>query len=349
MLSTNPPLHQFFQQALPLSVCEPVEMTFSSCVESLEIEASRTIGKTAKMVYMIGGTMYTIRCQFALSGEKVLIIKHVIGQGNFKIVKQIVDVANRTVFARAKIIAWKHLEQAKLTQMVRSLEAECSFMILCQQSQIRHIPRLLSKRMSEDKMIGFDVEYCSEGDAEKLVRTPPFSRNEVKKRLYLLKDVAEAVSDLHALHLGHNDLKPKNILLTTIRQRETEAKIGDFGGIGRIGTPILQSNFFFSDYETRQALQQGTAVTSTANNVWSIGMLIFNFLYGESENPICSLMEEVPSKVDWEAACHQISAKLILENPLDQLISSILCAQKEEWPSAAVIATTLQEICQAFD
>jgi serine/threonine protein kinase len=100
--------------------------------------------------------------------------------------------------------------------------------------------------------IGFDLEYCSRGNADQLNVVLPLVKLEIVSRLHLLLDIAETLSDLHALFLCHTDFKPQNILLTVNLSGKIEAKISDFGGIEAIGKPITQCNFLFSDYETRK-------------------------------------------------------------------------------------------------
>lgn len=336
--------HTFFQVNFPPQISSSIELTLSSCAEDLLQRAAESEKKKASIAHLIAGIIFKMRFSLAPSGETTLELSNFVGTGSFKKVQRIVDIFHQRVFARAKIKGWRHMPSSQLSWCMQSIETEFSWMVFCREHHVRHVPEPFNLYKHEHLSIGFDFEYFSEGDADRFSLSPPDSIAELKTRLHVLQDLAQTISDLHSLGLAHTDLKPQNIILKRDARGAIEAMLSDFGGIGRVGNKIAQYSFLFSDYQTRQELGHPNATISIDSNLWALGLFIFNFTYGEQENPICNLFEKVPELPVWNEACSSLLTKLHREHPIDDLIYSIIAPERHNRPPAAIIAARLEAI-----
>lgn len=335
---------ELFQKYFASSVSIILEETVRAYVDELVVRAQERADKKARTVRMIGGSVFSIRCLLTSSEPPTFEITNSVAQGTSKTIRRVLDLSHQVLFARAKIKNRKLLPQRCLEKMSQTIDREYSLMVFCQEKHVRHVLQPLLIRKQGSLTIGFDFEYCSVGNADQLKVLFPLAKREILQRLHILLDIAETLTDLHALHLCPTDFKPQNILLTSRLPGELEAKICDFEGIEAEGQPIAQCNFLFSDYETRKGFREDIAMASNEGNIWSLGLFIFNFIYGELENPICALLEEVPSEEDWEQARQTLLSKLSKGKPIDDLIYSIFAPPRDHRPTAKAIASRLETI-----
>ena len=103
-----------------------------------------------------------------------------------------------------------------------------------------------------------------------------FERDDIEldvKRIYL--QVLDAVIYLHKNSVYHQDLKPQNILLSSLKQ--PIIKLSDFGS-------AKSSNYFNGEvltttyYAAPEIFNGIVGSSNSANDVWSLGVILFNLL-----------------------------------------------------------------------
>lgn len=146
---------------------------------------------------------------------------------------------------------------------------------------------------------------------------------------YILKDVASALSHLHDNGIVHFDLKPANILLTTLSDR-VRCKLCDFGTGRNIetdedGNEILFEFYIGTDEFTPPEVNaSGEAFKGPPCDAWTLGTCLYGFAVGNlpfydpehKENVyelIASKTLEVPKSVDEKTK--EIIERLLDKNP----------------------------------
>ena len=136
-----------------------------------------------------------------------------------------------------------------------------------------NIARLLDASAGVGDTPNFVMEYI-----EGVPLMEYLQRNGVE-RLALFLKICEAVQYAHANLVIHRDLKPQNILVNEVG----EPKLLDFG-IGKIlndpagDASITLRRSFSLDYASPEQIRGG--VISTATDVYSLGLILFEMLTG---------------------------------------------------------------------
>ena len=134
------------------------------------------------------------------------------------------------------------------------------------------------------RITGFDegkkeiyLEYAEGGDLDNLLANNKALPLEFK--IYLIKEIAEGLVDIHSKKIKHGDLKPKNILLST-KYKEGEAypipKICDFG----LSSYHNELKGYTSRYAPPEVLKAEKKLTDKSD-IFSFGMTIYHILKGE--------------------------------------------------------------------
>ncbi len=139
--------------------------------------------------------------------------------------------------------------------------------------------------------------------------------------------IAEAMDHAHGLGVVHRDLKPANIL---IERENGHPKVLDFGlakdTSGLLTTAITADGVTVgtAGYISPERIAEPNAPATPSSDIWALGALVYEGLYGRSAFPGRSFAEVadrvVAGKIDWKppAGSPQVDArvKLILESCL---------------------------------
>lgn len=137
-----------------------------------------------------------------------------------------------------------------------------------------HVARLVDAGSSESLGPWFAMEYV---DGEPLTHHADHARLDVRARLALWLQVAEAVAYAHRHAIVHRDLKPGNVLV----DRAGRAKLLDFG-IAKFIDPLAPATDSAAAFTARYASPEQVAgePATTATDVHGLGLLLYELLCG---------------------------------------------------------------------
>jgi serine/threonine-protein kinase len=168
-----------------------------------------------------------------------------------------------------------------------------------------HIARLYDAGMTEDGQPYLVMEYVEGLPLDEYCDAHYLS---LEARIELFRRVCSAVQHAHRNLLVHRDLKPANVLVTAAG----EPKLLDFGIAKQLSEAGLETRTGLRLMTPRYASPeqvQGEAVT-TASDVYSLGVLLYELLAGRSPYPAAdsrpslerAVVEEIPGKPSDAAA-----------------------------------------------
>lgn len=199
---------------------------------------------------------------FAISDE--------LGRGKFAVVKKCEEKATGKVFA-AKFIRKRRRGRDCRAEVIHELAvleaARCN-------------PRIINLHAayeSEHDIILL-LEYAAGGEIfDHCISDELLSEGEI---IRLIRQILEGIHLLHQSNVVHLDLKPQNILLTSLRPLG-DIKIVDFGLARRLGAAgELREILGTPEYVAPEILNYEPITTAT--DLWSIGVITFMLITGES-------------------------------------------------------------------
>jgi serine/threonine-protein kinase ULK/ATG1 len=220
------------------------------------------------------------------------------------------------------IVAIKCIEIHSLSP--KSKENLLTEIQLMKQLDHKHIVKL--KDFNWDKTyIYIIMEYCSGGDLLHLIHTREKLEERVARRF--LRQLALALKYLHERGIAHMDLKPQNLLLSSLSS--PILKVADFGvaqhlnsgerGHSQRGSPLYMAPeiFLAKTYDSKVDL-------------WSVGVILYEAVYGRAplaSNTLDRLMEKVmdprpiqlPDDSSLSEECRDLLSKLLQRNPEDRM------------------------------
>lgn len=193
-----------------------------------------------------------------------------LGSGKFGNVYLARHIKTRFVVA-IKVI---HLEQLVKNKIQHQLRREIEI-----QTNLLH-PNILRLYgyFHDTTRVFFVLEYCAQGELYAILRKK--GRFDEPTSAKYIAQLAQALQHCHAKHVIHRDIKPENLLV----DENGNLKIADFGWSvhysERTDTCRRQTLCGTLDYIPPEMLNRGQS-HGTAADMWSVGVLLFEFLYGK--------------------------------------------------------------------
>ncbi|TVY38943.1 Serine/threonine-protein kinase [Lachnellula subtilissima] len=147
------------------------------------------------------------------------------------------------------------------------------------QSNLRHLNILqLFGHFHDSKRIFLIIEFAAKGELYKHLRRE--NRFPEWKAAQYVAQMAAALKYCHKKHIMHRDIKPENILLGS----HGEIKLSDFGWSVHAPSNRRETLCGTLDYLPPEMLKPGRDknVYSNKVDIWSLGVLTYEFLVGEA-------------------------------------------------------------------
>ncbi|CAD8165375.1 unnamed protein product [Paramecium octaurelia] len=201
-----------------------------------------------------------------------------IGKGTFGEVCLGRDTKTQEVVA-VKIINIKANDK-NFDQMRKLCENECQIM---QRLQHPNLVKFYSFQRTLNN-IYFMMEYCEGGSLDQYIARKCPHKNQLKylaetEARIILSQIVDGYKEMYKQNIVHRDLKPSNILMS-----KGIAKISDFGFskmLQDFDNQILQTFAGTPLYMSPQILNpQAQRQYSTKTDIWSLGIIFYEVLYG---------------------------------------------------------------------
>lgn len=138
--------------------------------------------------------------------------------------------------------------------------------------------------IDEGEFVYIIMEYCDSGDLSSILGRP------MKEHIaqYYLQQIASGLKHLNDMHIFHRDLKPRNIMLTNNKKT---IKITDFGFAKPTYQSLHHSMCGSPLYMAPEILHKKPYSTKT--DLWSIGVILYEMLFGTTPFSQCTHMPEL--------------------------------------------------------
>jgi serine/threonine protein kinase len=203
--------------------------------------------------------------------EKYIVTSEVIGRGSFGTVYRGFEKDDRELIVAVKVIP---MEKAKSDQLfLKLLKREIEIL---KKLHNPNIVQLYHVTRTQNNLYLF-LEYCRDGDLTTALKARGGRLSE-KEAVEYFRQICEGFRELYENNILHRDIKPANILL-----HENKAKLSDFGFAKvteEMDKPIMMTMLGTPLYMAPQILAEEKF--SSKCDVWSLGMVFFELLYGKT-------------------------------------------------------------------
>ncbi|WCJ22524.1 Serine/threonine-protein kinase ATG1a [Euphorbia peplus] len=222
-------------------------------------------------------------------------------------------------------VAVKEIDKRLLTPKISdNLLKEISIL-----STINHpnIIRLFDSIQTEDKIF-LVLEYCDGGDLADYINRRGKVSEDVAR--HFMRQIAAGLQVLHEKHLIHRDLKPQNLLLSSL-EATPQLKIGDFGFARSLTPEDLAATLCGSPLYMAPEIIQNLKYDAKAD-LWSVGAILFQLVTGKLpfhgntqyqlfQNILASTELQFPEGAleDLHPDCVDLCRSLLHRNPVERL------------------------------
>lgn len=212
-----------------------------------------------------------------------------LGRGSFSIVYIGISCLDQDYIKKGDKVAIKVIKTRNLTaKALEVLEDEISIMNLIKTNPHPNIVYCYDViRLHNEVFI--IMEYCDSGDLATIIKRP------IKEKYaqFYFCQLSNGLKYLDYHNIIHRDIKPKNILLTNNRRI---LKIADFGLAKKIIDISLNETVCGSPlYMAPEIINNNPYNNQT--DLWSIGMILYEMLYGEHPFEKCKSVPELKDQL----------------------------------------------------
>ncbi|XP_063041297.1 death-associated protein kinase 2 isoform X2 [Engraulis encrasicolus] len=206
--------------------------------------------------------------------EDLYEIGEVLGSGHFGQVREVRERASGALWA-GKFVKIRRGAGSRLGMERKSVEREVEVLQALQHANVMALKDVFESRAE----IVLIVELISGGELfDFIAEKESLTESEA---IEFLKQILQGVSYMHSKHIGHFDLKPENMMLSSHSQPNPDVKIIDFGMAHR----FIQGEEYRSMGGTPQYIAPEVInyePLSTAADMWSMGVITYILLSGLS-------------------------------------------------------------------
>lgn len=207
-----------------------------------------------------------------------------LGKGSFSIVYKGINILTQEVVA-IKVISVKNLT----SPAKKIVEDEIKIMNIIKDDPHPNIVECYDVVKTDNK-IHLIMEYCDSGDLRSILKNP------IKEKYtqFYFSQLANGLKYLDMHNIVHRDIKPKNILLTNKRK---VLKIADFGFAKQTKQNINMYDTMCGSplYMAPEIL--GPTSYNKQTDLWSIGMILYEMLYGMHPLEKCKNMTDLKNTI----------------------------------------------------